>query len=130
LTSNVQYVILNQEKSMNIIDIAKFVLLLGIAGSIVGISVQFMRLLSAVTENIKDLRKTVKNVGVITDELVVEQKLLRESIENISGITRKISELVTMTTTKIMKPLTAIASFFSTIAGVVSVFNKKFSKHS
>jgi len=115
---------------MNIIDIAKFVLLLGIAGSIVGISVQLMRLLGAVTENIKDLRETVKNFGIITDELVVEQKLLREAIENISGITRKISELVTMVTAKVIKPLTAIASFFSTIAGVVSVFNRKFSKNS
>ena len=113
---------------MNITDIAKFILYLAISGSVVGISIQIMRLLSAFTDNVKDLRKTTKNLGLLSAGLVEDEKLLRKGIKEFLKIVDRVKGTVNIISEKIIKPIQAISSFLTMILGIVNKLQGKFSK--
>jgi uncharacterized protein YoxC len=106
---------------MNMDDLAKLILFVSISISIVGISIQLMRMLSGLTDNIKDLRRTVKNVGKLTEGLVEDEKLLRRSMG-------KISKTVDIISNKIVRPLEVIFSFLTTVATFIEGVKSKFSR--
>lgn len=110
---------------MNINDLAKLILFSGITVSCVGISVQIMRLLSALTDNVRDLRKTVRNIGVLTDGLVKDQKLISEGIEGFVFAGKKFKEAVNLIYDKIVGPITVISGFLSAIGGFLQMVSQK-----
>lgn len=110
---------------MEINDLAKLILFVGLTVSCVGISYQIMRLLSALTDNVRDLRKTVKNMGVLTDGLVKDQKLISEGIKGFVDAGRKVKGAVNLMYDKIVEPITVIAGFLSTIGGFLQMISQK-----
>ena len=110
---------------MNVTDLAKLILFLGITFSCVGISIQIMRLLSAITDNVKDLRKTVRNIGVITDEFIENQKLISEGIKSFVEIGKKVRGVVNLISAKIVEPITVIFGFLSTISNFLGSVTKR-----
>ena len=100
---------------MNLNDLSKLILAVAIGLSCVGISIQVMRLLGALTDNVKDLRKTVKNLGILAEGLVADHKLLTKGLSSLVDVTDKIREIAYMISAKIIKPITAIFGFLSSI---------------
>jgi len=113
---------------MNISDLAKLILFVGLTVSCVGISVQIMRLLSAVTDNIKDLRKTVKNIGTLTDGFVKDHELITEGIESLVAVVKKIKGIVNLISKKIIEPIAVIFGFLSSINNFFEGVSQKFGK--
>ncbi len=113
---------------MDLKDISILILAVGISTSCVGISIQIMRLLSVITENVRDLRKTVKNVGVLTDDLVKNQRLIKEGIETILEIIQKIKNTVNLLSNKIIQPITIIFGFLTSVSESVERIKSKFGK--
>lgn len=113
---------------MDINNLAKLILFVGITVSCVGISYQIMRLLSAITDNVKDLRKTVKNIGVLSDGLIENQKLISEGIEGALDIVKKVRDVVDLIARKIVEPITVIFGFLSTISGFFGSVTGRFGR--
>ncbi|MBU0976285.1 MAG: hypothetical protein ABIE03_07700 [Patescibacteria group bacterium] len=104
---------------MEINDLYKLILAVTIGGSIVGISVYLAKLLSAVTDNINDLRKTVQNVGVITDGLVENQRSISSALDSAGRIVKKVEGVVDSVSNKIIKPLNTIFAMLASVAGLL-----------
>lgn len=113
---------------MNPVDLAKLVLAIGVTLSIVGISFQLMRLLGAVTDNIRDLRPTIKKVTEIVDEFAQDQKLLKEGISAFVGAGKSIKGMIGEIREKVMTPVNVISKFLLSIAAIATAINKKFHK--
>lgn len=113
---------------MDINDITKLILVLGVTFSIVGISYQVMRLIAAVTENLKDLRRTVQNIGVITDELIEDQRLIKGGIQSFVNVGKKAEEMVASIQTKVINPLTELFAFVGGLKSTVNKVTKRFNK--
>ena len=62
----------------------------GITISLVGISIQIMRLIGAVVGNVQDLRRSVQNIGKVSDFLLEDyleiRKVLRRLINFVSNL--------------------------------------------
>lgn len=101
---------------MNINDLAKLILFVGLTVSCVGISIQIMRLLGAITDNVKDFRSTVKNIGKLTEGLIENQKLISKGIESFVEVGGRVKGMVDLISTKIVKPITLIFGFLTTIS--------------
>ncbi len=115
---------------MNLNDITKLILAVAISVSCLGISIQVMRLLGALTENVKDLRKTVKNLGILVEGLVADQKLLTKGLKSLVEVTDKIREIAFMISAKIIKPITVIFGFLSSINAFIESFKSRYLKKS
>jgi len=113
---------------MDISDITKLILVLGLTFAIVGIAYQLMRLISAVTDNLRDLRMTVKNIGVITDELIEDQKLLKEGVKSFVNVGKKFEEMAQMVEQKIVAPITELFSFVAGLKVMLEKVTRKFPK--
>lgn len=113
---------------MDVDIVIKIIVAVGLTGSVVGISIQLMRLLSAVTENVKDFRRVTNNLGKITDQLIEEQKMLDEAISAFSKAGKAASGAVEMVSDEVVKPLVDLLSFVKDIKGYASVLKSKFSK--
>lgn len=112
---------------MELQEVGKFALYIAISISIVGVSYQIMRLLSALTGNIKDLRQTVKNVGKITDELIEDQKLMKQGIQSFVNVGKKAEESVELISVKVIKPFTEVFGFLKTLKGTIGKVTDRFS---
>jgi len=110
---------------MDINEIAKFVFIIGLTGSIVGISIQLMRLLSATTESIKDLRKTIKNIGVLSDELLEDHRIIQKGLKSFSFAGKTIKNLSKEVSEQIGEPIRVIGVFLSGVAGMIQIISQK-----
>lgn len=106
--------------------IAKLILFTGITVSCLGVSIQFMRLLGAITENVKDLRKTVKNIGILTGDLVENQKLIKEGLKSFVGVGRRVEAVVSTISQRIVQPLAVISGILSSIKNVLETVTQRF----
>jgi len=113
---------------MNLSDLSKLILAVAIGLSCLGISIQVMRLLGALTDNIKDLRKTIKNLGILIEGFVEDQKLLTKGLKSLVEVTDKVKEMTFMISSKIIKPITVIAGFISSIAAFFEGLKSKYLK--
>ncbi|MDD3647001.1 MAG: hypothetical protein PHS44_00675 [Candidatus Dojkabacteria bacterium] len=113
---------------MEINELYKLILAVTIGGSIVTVSIYIAKLLAAVTDNIKDLRKTVQNVGVITDGLIENQKSLTAAVETISRIVKKAEGAVDSITNKIIKPLNTIFAMLGSVIALLKSLGLKGAK--
>jgi uncharacterized protein YoxC len=111
---------------MDISDLSKLILAVAASISIVGISIQLMKLLGAVTRNVDDLRKTVKNVGMLTEGFVEDQKLVKAGLEKLVKASGKIEEFIEVISEKIIKPIEVISTFLTTVAGFVKGVQGKY----
>ena len=112
----------------DLIKIRQFVLLLAAAFSLAGISFQLMRLISSLRDNVNDLRKTVQNIGLLSDGLVEDHKSLREAISSFKKAGEGLKETVSNFNTKISKPLGAISALLGTVGAFAQGINKRFGK--
>lgn len=110
---------------MDVNQIYKLVFAVTIGGSLVGVSIYLMKLISAVTDNVKDFRKTTKNLGVITDELIEEQKELSEVLKSAKRITSKVENLVDSVLNQIIEPLKTIFTMLTSIISALKVLTNK-----
>lgn len=106
-------------------DLTKLILYVSISISIVGVSYQIMRLISALVGNVNDLRITVKNIGVITSELVEDQKLIKSGIQRVLKIIDKVNRLVEHFSSKIIGPINEISKGLKAVAAFVSMIRNK-----
>lgn len=111
---------------MEIKDLAIFILLVALSLSCVGISYQIMRLLSAVTENLKDFKKVVKNLGTILDSFTEDQKLISEGIRSGLNAVKQVEQVIVMISKKIIKPITMIFGFLTSIGQTVESVKSRF----
>jgi hypothetical protein len=108
--------------------VIKFIYAIGISGSIVLIAVAVFKLLNSVTKNVDDLRKTVQNLGILSDGLVEDHDLIRDGIESLVEAARKIKNMIGLISDKVVKPFTAIFSFLKGAQGFVSKVSDRFKK--
>ena len=92
-------------------DVAILIVTVGFTISMVGISYQLMRLVGSVTDNINDFRRTVKNVGQITDRFVKEQEMFDKVLADIVQISGSIKEAVLNFRTRVIDPLIKMLGF-------------------
>jgi len=75
---------------VSIDDLLKIALVFAIVFAIVGISYQFMRLISKVVQILEDLRHPIKNASELTDYVLEDymdaRSLVREGIADLSSI--------------------------------------------
>ncbi|MBN2016488.1 hypothetical protein JW766_06695 [Candidatus Dojkabacteria bacterium] len=110
-------------------DLPKLILAVAVSLSCVGISYQIMRLLGAITENMQDLRKTIKNLGILVEGLVEDQKLLSEGLRGVLEIIEKVRAMSNMVYEKVMKPITVIFGFLTTVGNFVEGVKGKYFKN-
>lgn len=113
---------------MDVDILIKLIVAIGLTGCAVGISIQLMKLLSAVTSNVKDFKKVVKNVGEITDNLIEEQDLLEEGVTTFVDIGKKAQRTVDKVSDEIIDPLVQSLSFIKRIVGYTKVIKEKITK--
>ena len=113
---------------MEINDLWKLILALAVSGSLIGVSIYIMKLLSATTDNVKDLRKTVQNMGKITDGLVENQKTLTESINGVGRMVKKGEYVVDTVTEKVIKPIEGISGVLGSVLAVLKTVEGKYVK--
>lgn len=111
---------------MKVTELAILIISIGFTLGGIGISIQVMRFLAAVTDNVKDLRKTVKNVGVIVEEFADEQKILREILETGVKILDDIKETVTVFKKNVINPMTSVGNLLKKLSNAVNVISNKF----
>lgn len=111
---------------MNLSELSKLILVVGISASSVGISIQVMKLLSAITENVKDFRKTVKNLGILAEGLVENQKLITEGIESVLEVIEKIRGIISLLSEKVVQPVTVVFGFLSSISDVIERIKSRY----
>lgn len=71
-------------------------IILSIAGTIgiVSISIGIFKVLLSAGSNLDDLRRTTQNMGKITDNLVLEQKIVDNVLLNIESISGDIKDML------------------------------------
>lgn len=111
---------------MDLNNLYKLIFALTIGGSCVGVSIYVMKLLNAITENVQDLRKTVKNLGVITEGFVETQNTFTEAVDGIKRIVKKVEKLVDNVYSQVLEPLSAISTVLASVLAVLKSFTSKF----
>jgi len=87
-------------------EFTKLLLIFGITFAIVGISIQFMRVLGQFSGILEDLRISIKNIGNVTTQLAEDYKLLSGAIRGLSSTLKNFNKSV-------LKPLGRISEIFS-----------------
>lgn len=112
---------------MELQEVGKFILYVAIAFSLLGVSVQLMRLINALTANIYDLRKTIQNVGILTDGLVEDQGLIKQGLEKFVSVAGQIENMVDMISSRVVKPFVEIFGFLKVLKSSVERISNRFS---
>jgi hypothetical protein len=99
---------------MSVDDFIKLLLFTVISFSILGISIQFMRILSKLTDMMEDLRTSIKSIGMITEQFTKDYQGISAAINSLSGSIKRIND-------DIIKPVSNIGK----ILGQVTSFMKK-----
>lgn len=81
---------------MNTDELTKLIFIISISISILVIAFGLLRVLWILADNLKDAQKTTRNMGLITDNLINEQKMLDEILESFRTA-GKVTENVFMT---------------------------------
>jgi hypothetical protein len=105
-------------------DVAKLILFSAISISLLGISFQFMRLLGAVTDNIKDFRNIVRNFSILVEGFVIDQGLIRDGIKSFVNVGKRFEELMTNISKKFIGPLEVVFGFLTTIGTFLKTITK------
>lgn len=111
---------------METAEIVKLIYAVGITGSVALVSFAIYRLLNSVTKNVDDLRKTVKNLGNITEGLADDQILVRKTLENVVDVSENIKGSVRSVSEKVIQPFVKIFSFLKTIQSLVDRVTSRF----
>lgn len=98
---------------MTVDEIVKLMIFSGITFSMVGLSIQIMRILGGFASILSDLRKTIQNIGNASDQFVEDYKMISDAI-------RALSKGLTNINSGIIEPL----SKFSKLASRFSKFGK------
>jgi len=97
---------------MSVDEITKLVYAFGLTGSVIGVSIFLMRLLDRVTRRMEEVKKTTENLGEISERVADNMDLLEESLELITGITRKLKQ-------GFVDPLSEVFALFRLVKGVI-----------
>lgn len=90
---------------MDIDEITKLMLIGSISISILLVSFQLSRVLSRFADVIGDLRKSVKNIGAVTDQFV-------EDYESISKTIRSLSKTIDKINLNVLAPISKVSAIF------------------
>jgi hypothetical protein len=111
---------------MNLSDLSKLILAVGICISCVGISIQIMRLLSAFTENVKDFKNIIKNLNLLIEGFVEDQEIISRGMRSVVDMIDRIRGIVLAVSQKIIQPITAIFGFLTSINAAIEMIKKKY----
>lgn len=95
---------------MSVDDTVKLIAVTGLTVSILGISVQLMRLIGELVNHVKELKRVSTNLGTITDGFVKEQKMLDEILENAGSIVSSVKNMIEKFRNDVVGPLVDILS--------------------
>ena len=109
-------------------ELGKFILYVGLTVSVVGVSTYLMRFISVVSKSVGDLRKTIKNIGIITDGFVEDQKLIKEGLKKFVSIGDKLKKLVDEFNESVIGPIRSIAGMLAGVMAFSKGFMGKFKK--
>ena len=97
---------------MSVDEITKLIYAFGLTGSVIGVSVFLMRLLDRASRRLDDMKKTTDNLGEISERVADNMDLLEESLELITGITRKLKQ-------GFVDPLSEVFALFRLAKGII-----------
>ena len=87
-------------------DLAKIILVVSVSFSLVGISIQIMRLLGTLNETVKLTQEIVKSVNKISAKISEDYLVISDHILSLTGAISKIG-------TNVIDPLVGLFSFLS-----------------
>lgn len=90
---------------MTVDEIVKLMIFGSLSISVLGISVQLMRILGGFADMLGDLRATVKNLGTLSTQLVEDYKLIGSALRGIAGGLSSFND-------KVIQPLTRVGNMF------------------
>ena len=97
---------------MSVDEITKLIYAFGLTGSVIGVSIFLMRLLDRASRRLDDMKKTTDNLGEISERVADNMDLLEESLELITGITRKLKQ-------GFVDPLSEVFALFRLAKGII-----------
>jgi hypothetical protein len=103
---------------MNVDDIVKIVLVLSVAFTLVGITVQIIRMMAEFIVTIREANSMVKNISTIVDKFTGDYDFISEQV-------KMILETISSFINTVFIPLTKVFGF---MGGFEKVFNRKKSK--
>lgn len=113
---------------MEVNDIVKLIVATGLTLSVVGISIQIMRLIGSLADNIKDLRQTVQNFGAITEGFVKEQAMIDSMLENVGSIIESIKDMINDMRVNVVNPAVKALGFIKSASSIVDNIKSRFKK--
>ncbi len=88
---------------MTVDEIVKLMIFGSLSISVLGISIQLMRILGGFADMLGDLRTTVKNFGTLSTQLVEDYKLIGNALRSIAGGLSNFNE-------KVIQPMTRVGN--------------------
>jgi hypothetical protein len=71
---------------MTIDEIIKIILAISVSFSIIGISIQIIRLLGTTNDSLKDLRPTIKNFNDLSEKVISDYDIISNAIHSSSKV--------------------------------------------
>lgn len=92
-----------------------------VAGCIVVVTFYFAMVLREVLKNLQDMRGTVRNMNIITSNLIREQEMVDDVIAKVQETATEVSEGVSYVRNQVLAPVT----FFSSL---IQAFRENFDR--